>query len=73
MSKIENTKSIYYVEIKEENGEISYYEKVIGTTPLDVARLFKTNARMCGKKESTILVVPNCWKDLEETHNYYFN
>ncbi len=62
----------YYVEIKKEDGKIETYEKISGEKPIEIAKLFKPDAKPCKKEDSSIYIVSNGWRFGEKVkHNYY--
>lgn len=63
----------YYVEIKTENNGIKVYEKISGENPIEIARLFKPDAKRCKKEDATIYVVSNGWRFNEKVKNNYYN
>ena len=63
----------YYVEVKEEDGSITTHEKISANSPMEVARLFKKDAKRCKKKDSIIYVISNGWRFGEKAKNCYYS
>ena len=62
----------YYVEVKIENGNFETYEKISGESPIEIARLFKPDAKPCKKEDATIYVVSNGWRFGDKVRNNYY-
>ena len=62
----------YYVEVKTENGKFETHEKISGESPIEIARLFKPDAKPCKKEDATIYVVSNGWRFGDKVRNNYY-